>query len=295
MPASPINPMNDVSPLAVSLGEARSGRVRYGAAMALYVNGKLSAEQLECYRIASSDDALDATALMRERGLSLPPAQAPGNEALIRALVEEIDVYLGKLPGPGIAEVRNGLQAYRSALYKEPRPAANAVVQQHLPAALAAAATAQPTLAALISAAAPLLHWITYDLYDREVIGESFATSHAYCTLLGNEGAFSVCDYDLGLFLIAPHVLYRDHRHPAPELYAPLTGPHGWRFKPGAPLTIKPAHEPVWNEPNQHHLTKVGPVPFFCIFGWTRDTAKPAEVLPASDWPQLEAARIPIS
>jgi hypothetical protein len=286
--------MNDASHVTAPLGEAGSGRVRYGAAMALYADGKLSAEQLECFRIASADDALDAAEVMRERGLPLPPAQAPSGEALIRALVEEVDVYLGKLPGPGIAEVRNGLQAYRSVPFNQPKPANNAVVQQHLPAALAAAAQTEPALTALMSATAPLLNWIAYDLYDREVIGESFATSHAYCTLLGGEGAFRVGDYDLGLFLIAPHVLYRDHRHPAPELYAPLTGPHGWRFKPGAPLTIKQAHEPVWNEPNQHHLTKVGPVPFFCIFGWTRDTDKPAEVLPATDWPQIEAARISI-
>lgn len=295
MPALPINPMNDVSYLAAPLGEARSGRVRYGAAMALYADGKLSAEQLECYRIASADDTFDATELVRERGLPLPTLQAPSGEALIRALVEEVDVYLGKLSGPGIAEVRNGLQAYRSARYKEPKPAANTVVQQHLPAALVAAAATQPALAASISATAPLLNWITYDAYDRDLIGESFATSHAFCSLLGDEGAFSVGDFDLGLFLIAPHVLYRDHRHPAPELYAPLTGPHGWRFRSGAPLTIKQAHEPVWNQPNQPHLTKVGPVPFFCIYSWTHDNAKPAEVLQAADWPQLEAARIPMS
>ena len=83
-------------------------------------------------------------------------------------------------------------------------------------------------------------------------------------------------------------MLYRDHRHAAPELYVPLTGPHGWRFGPGAPLIVKPAHEPVWNDPCAPHLTKVGPVPFLCLYGWTRDAQSVAEVVPAADWAALE-------
>jgi hypothetical protein len=111
-------------------------------------------------------------------------------------------------------------------------------------------------------------------------------------SLIGEGAAIPAEDFDLGLFLIAPHVLYRDHAHPAPELYAPLTGPHGWRFGPGTPLTVKAAHEPVWNLPDAPHLTKVGPVPFLCVFGWTKDTHLPARVIPATDWPELEAMRI---
>ena len=68
----------------------------------------------------------------------------------------------------------------------------------------------------------------------------------------------------------------------APELYAPLTGPHGWRFAPGRPLIVKPAGEPVWNPPLQPHLTKVGPHPFLCLFAWTRDVSLPATRYPCS-------------
>ena len=97
-------------------------------------------------------------------------------------------------------------------------------------------------------------------------------------------------DYELGLFLIAPHTLYRDHHHPAPELYAPLTGPHRWRFGAGASWIEKRAHETVWNEPWQVHATAVGPIPFFCVFGWARDVNLPAKVVPAADWDVIEAS-----
>ena len=110
--------------------------------------------------------------------------------------------------------------------------------------------------------------------------------------IIGADGPIPALDFDLGLFLIAPHILYRDHHHAAPELYAPLTGPHGWRFGPDRRLTLKPAHHPVWNPPYRPHLTKVGPTPFLAIFAWTRDVKQTAKVIPASDWPQLETRRL---
>ena len=137
----------------------------------------------------------------------------------------------------------------------------------------------------------PHLDWITYDAFGPS-IGAGYAQGHAYATLIGDKAAISARDFDFGLFLIAPHVLYRDHRHPAPELYAPLTGPHGWRFGVGDPLIVKDAHQPVWNDPNRPHLTKVGPVPFLALFGWTRDVQAVAEVIPAEDWAELEALRL---
>lgn len=59
-----------------------------------------------------------------------------------------------------------------------------------------------------------------------------------------------------------------------------------------SPLIVKPAHQPVWNPPHQPHLTKVGEVPFLYLFVWTRDVDQIAQVIPADDWPDLEAARL---
>lgn len=285
-------PMIEDVHLSAPLVEPGSGRVRYGAAMALHQRGRLSSEQLECYRIASADDGLDPILLLRERGLPVPAIRAPEPESLVRALVDAGDVYLGSLAGPGIAEVRQGIARFRTGTYIPALQHANAVVEQHMSVALRELAKSEPSLAEVIAAAAPYLDWITYDLYDIERIGQGFAGSHAYCSIIGDNGSIRSDDFDFGLFLIAPHVLYRDRRHAAPELYAPLTGPHGWRFRPGSPLIIKNAHDPIWNEPFQAHLTKVGPTPLLCVYCWTRDNDKPAEVLHAQDWANLEALRL---
>jgi hypothetical protein len=58
--------------LDAPLGQSGSGRVRYGAAMALYAQGQISAEVLEVYRIASAHDGRDPAVMLREMGLPVP-------------------------------------------------------------------------------------------------------------------------------------------------------------------------------------------------------------------------------
>lgn len=278
--------------LATPVGLPGSGRLRYGAAMALYRRGEISAAVLEAYRVASALDGQDPAAILAAEGLPLPPLPAPAPADALMRLLDEADIYLATLPGPGVAEVRAGIAQARDVPIRPLVPTANAVVSDHLAAALAPLSLTHPALAHAIAAATPHLEWITYDAYPRDQIGTAFAKGHAFASLIGDGAPLDAKDFDFGIFLIAPHVLYRDHNHPAPELYTPLTGPHGWRFGPGEPLVIKPAHQPVWNDPLRPHCTKVGAVPFLCFFGWTRDANEPAHVLPAPDWPELEALRL---
>ncbi|MCA3562126.1 MAG: hypothetical protein IOC82_13975 [Aestuariivirga sp.] len=277
--------------LHTPLGIPGSGRVRYGAAMELFRQGVLSEAQLDLYREASPFDARDPATLLQERGLP-PVLPLPGSAAsVLRRLLAAAGDYLADLTHPGHEDVRRGLarcgpEAGHSPAKQHP------VVERWLETALRHAAEHAPHLADAIAAAAPHLAWISYDRYPRHEIGESFAEGHAFAAIAGGDAPFPAADFELGLFLIAPHVLYRDHCHRAPELYAPLTGPHGWRFAPERPLIVKPAGEPVWNPSLQPHLTKVGAVPFLCLFVWTRDVAEAARVMPAGDWAEIEAAEL---
>ncbi len=277
--------------LHMPLGVPGSGRVRYGAAMQLYQLGVLSEAQLDVYRDASPHDRRDPAAMLADRRLQPVPVlpQAPAD--LLRALFVTAQDYLSGLVHPGQEEVRDGLRRC-SPRERVPEARPHPVAERWLGPALEQAALLQPCLAAAIAAAAPHLAWISYDAYPRKAIGDSFAEGHAFAPIAGGEAPFAAGNFELGLFLIAPGVLYRDHRHLAPELYAPLTGPHGWRFAPDRPLIVKPAGEPVWNPSLQPHLTKVGRHPFLCLFAWTQDVTAIAEVIPAGDWPALEAAVI---
>lgn len=275
--------------LSAPLGQPGSGRVRYGAAMALYATGRISAEVLEVYRVTAAHDGRDPLMILRENGLPLPMEMMTPDP--MNRLYSAARDYVLTLDHPGAAEVRASLPDTPGPARAMPqRP--NAVVAEWLEPALALVDRDQAELAAAIRGAMGHLEWITYDLYPRAEIGEGFATGHAYAMIRGGGAPFAAHDADLGIFLIAPHVLYRDHRHAAPELYAPLTGPHGWRFGPNRPLLVKPAHQPVWNPANQPHMTKVGAVPFLCLFVWTKDVSEVAQVIPADDWPSLEAMKI---
>ena len=276
--------------LGVPLGAAGSARARYGRAMQLWATGAISPAQLEGYRVAAADDLRPPSQVLADRGLPLPgdAALAPG--LAIAALLEEADRYLAGLSGPGVAEARAGLARWRGGPVTV-AVGVHPVVEAHLPVALAAMGD-HPGLAGAIAAAAPHLAWGSYDGYG-DKIGAGFAQGHAYASLLGQDRSSLPADeFDFGLFLMAPHVLYRDHAHAAPELYVPLTGPHGWRFGADRPLVIKPAHMPVWNPSLRPHLTKVGPVPLLCVYAWTRDVMAPAHVVAAEDWPELERLRL---
>ena len=207
----------------------------------------------------------------------------------IRALIAEIDLYLSRLSGEeeNVAVVRREIEAGSGnpvkAIPANPDPACG-----YFDEALAACDDAG--LAGAIARARPNLEWITYALYPPAEIGERWPKAHAMACLIGGTGFISADDFELGLFLMAPRTLYRDHHHPAPELYVPITGPHEWRFAPGAAWIVKPAHAPVWNAPNAIHATLVRDVPFLCLYAWTRDVDLPAKVDAAPDWAAIEAA-----
>lgn len=242
-------------------GAPGSGRVRYAAAMTLYHAGQIDAEALEAFRVASPLDAELPSRVMAARGV------APPGGGAIAALLAQATRYLQDLPGDGPAEVLASLATCRPAV---PAMAPNAVTAAHLPAALRHA-----QLAAAVTSAAPWLAWTTYP-YPDPAIGPYFPARHAFAPLASGP------DAELGLFVIAPGTLYRDHAHAAPELYAPLTGPHRWRFAPDTPFAA--GSGPVWNPPHRPHAILTGNVPFLCLYGWTRDVAEPAYMVAATDW-----------
>jgi hypothetical protein len=206
----------------------------------------------------------------------------------IRALIQTCEDYLRGFDLDGASEIVDGIARWKTGaegrLAPFPHPRCGWLDEA------CAAIEGAEDLARAIAAARPHLHWVTYDLYDGDTIGPRFPEAHAFVSLIGGEGHVLADDFELGLFLIAPRTLYRDHHHAAPELYAPITGPHQWRFGPENGWLTKPAHEPVWNPSWSVHATLVRDVPFLCLFGWTKDVNSPAKVVMAADWDVLEAA-----
>lgn len=211
-------------------------------------------------------------------------------ENALRHLVDEIDAYLSRIEGAaeGMADVRRGIAKFGGGAF-QPAEGRAPICGFMAEAIELARSQGNGALADAIAQAGPHLPWVTYDSYPRELIGARFPKAHAFVSLIGKGAPFDAEDYDLGLFLIEPRTLYRDHRHLAPELYAPITGPHRWRFGTDDSWKELTANIPVWNEPQRVHATLVGAQPFLAIFAWTRDVTSTASVVPAPDWPAIEA------
>lgn len=214
-------------------------------------------------------------------------------EDAIRGLITAIDRYLESLDGEEGREGRTDIRAAIARASGEPysgmEPATLPPVEAHFKRAVAVTeAQGQQALAKAFEEAAPHLTWVTYNAYDPVKIGPAFGSGHAFASLIGEASVFYGKDFELGIFLIAPHTFYRDHHHPAPELYAPVTGPHGWRFGAGTEFEWRDAHLPVWNEANRVHATMTGEEPFLCIFGWTKDVRLPAVTIPSDDWDAID-------
>lgn len=218
---------------------------------------------------------------------------ASQREEAIRMLIAALDGYLSRFDGPGIADVRAGISRFRDGPVRDKEPNRIKAVD-HVETALDwMAAHGEEPLAGAIRAAMPYLDWRAYDPYPRAVIGETYATNHCATILIGEHGLIPAEDFDLGLFGFGANILYRDHKHAAPELYAPFTGPNGWRFTPGDPLDWRPAHQPVWNEAWAPHAFRSGDIPFLCVYGWTKDVNVTAEMILSGDWAALEAETAP--
>lgn len=151
-----------------------------------------------------------------------------------------------------------------AALARPGQPSGRAPVRfpvcAHLPAALAEAAKAPPAVArhaAALAALAPDLVWRRRP----ETEDARFTEGHANATIVGPSGIEERQDVLVGISLMAPDVVYPDHRHPPEEVYLVMSE-GAWRQGPG--LAAGPWHAPgpggiVYNPPDIVHAMRSAP------------------------------------
>ena len=136
------------------------------------------------------------------------------------------------------------------------------------------------------------LTWrVDYGLFYPEDadVGQAYLDGNMHSELIGPNGCvFLDNDFSLGLFMLAPETLYRDHDHAAPELYFNLTGPCGWRFDKGEWQDFN-AGSLVWNPEGLAHAMKTYDQPFLSVYSWTSNVNSLCRVVPADDWQEIEA------
>tara|TARA_B100001564_G_scaffold79469_1_gene63797 strand:+ start:846 stop:1577 length:732 start_codon:yes stop_codon:yes gene_type:complete len=99
-------------------------------------------------------------------------------------------------------------------------------------------------------------------------VGKRYIESNLHAQLIGPNGSVAKSrDFMLGVFILGPWTLYKDHSHIAPEFYLNLSNKSDWRFNFG-PWQRYGAGSLIWNPSNQIHATMVSDKPFLSIFAW---------------------------
>ena len=196
----------------------------------------------------------------------------------IRWLIGAIARGLDARRGPGVAEVlsRMAEQDLGEAAFRAPEPRGLPVLR-HLPQCIGECLLLDADLAAAIAACEDALHWMQSAAYNDEVLGEGFIANYGWAEIIGPRGFFPGDDFLLGLLMLGPQRHYKNHYHPAPELYWPLTAASLWSRDSGD-FVEKPQGATIWHEPMMMHATKTEGSPLLTVWSWTRDTATPARL-----------------
>ncbi|MDP9136707.1 MAG: dimethylsulfoniopropionate lyase, partial [Pseudomonadota bacterium] len=147
-----------------------------------------------------------------------------------------------------------------------------------LPETVGAAIAVSSDVAAAIAAVEHELHWKQNPNYSDGAMGQpGYMDGYAYAEVVGPSGFFAGDDFLLGLLLIGPHRVYREHYHAAPELYWMLTGPSKWKNGSGG-WSMRDAGSLCWHDPFVVHATATEAVPLLAIWAWARDVGEPARL-----------------
>jgi hypothetical protein len=125
--------------------------------------------------------------------------------------------------------------------------------------------------------------------YPQDVdLGEGYTKCNLHTMLIGPDACgYHQPDFCLGIFMLGPRTLYRDHNHDAPELYLNLSEKSGWRFGT-RDWRDYPAGSLIWNAAGVPHAIRVYDQPFISIFVWLENVNSRCNVIHFDDWAEIE-------
>jgi quercetin dioxygenase-like cupin family protein len=189
---------------------------------------------------------------------------------LVNAIGNALRRGHGEETGVGETLARLAEQDLSIAALLEPEPR-RLPACRHLAELTAHAMMIDAGVAAAVASCEDALHWVQNPNYAHD----SAMADYAYCEIVGPRGFFTGEDFLLGLMIIGPERIYRDHLHKAPELYWLLTGPTDWSHAYG-PYQAYEAGDTLWHPANLVHATRTLHAPLLAVWAWTRDVAEPA-------------------
>ena len=136
-----------------------------------------------------------------------------------------------------------------------------------------ARAGCESRLALSIAALAPALRW-TYS-YPTNPRDRDLSSKVGFAQIAGQRGLQNDARIHIGLTLIAPHVVYPAHRHPAVELYLVVSGIALWQSGNAEPALLPPGSIILHPSEVVHAMTTFDQ-PLLAIWTWRGNLASPS-------------------
>ncbi|MFT3989645.1 dimethylsulfonioproprionate lyase family protein [Aestuariivirga sp.] len=196
-----------------------------------------------------------------------------------RWLIGAIARGLHARPAEGVQPVLERLaeQDVSARAFLSPKPTTLPVLR-HYSECVAETMLMDPDLAAALAALDGHFWWRQSASYTDAILGEGFSENYGWAEIVGPHGFFKGDDFLLGILMLGPNRHYKDHYHPAPELYWPLTGPTEWK-KGNGPFVEKPQGAVIWHPSNVIHATITHEKPLLAVWSWTHDTGTSARLV----------------
>lgn len=177
----------------------------------------------------------------------------------LQTFIDTLAAALAERLRPGSAEERAAghiFGALRTIAAPSGAAPTSFPVIDHLPEALRAAALAPAAVArhaAALGALAPQLIWRRRPNVEDDL---RFTAGHANSTIVGPGGIEDRSDVWVGISLLAPSLVYPDHRHPPEEIYLVMSN-GDWRQNDGQWHTPGQGGT-VYNPPGIVHAMRAG-------------------------------------
>ncbi len=136
-------------------------------------------------------------------------------------------------------------------------------VVRHLSHAFSLCAASTASACAHLGALQDILQWRQNPRYR----AEDLLAGYAYCELLGPNGMQRSQSAALGLLLLAPHVTYPEHVHPATETYVPLAGRADWLQGDGV-WRARPIGGRIEHASMEPHAMRTAAEPLLAAYLW---------------------------
>jgi hypothetical protein len=118
---------------------------------------------------------------------------------------------------------------------------------------------------AALCQAAPSLAWRR--TYTSKESSSAFLDNYGWTEILGRAGPWPSDKLACGFLILGPATHYPRHRHPAEEMYLPLSGKAAWQ-QGDSPWQERPPGTPIFHATEEPHAMRTDAQPLLALYLW---------------------------